>query len=198
MLSPTRSGRPRSAAATKAVLTTALELAHIGGIQHVTIERIAQHANVAKSTIYRRWPNASAVVMDAFLQDIESSIIYQPTTSTPETVKQTIQSLINALSGKRGKLLRYLIGVAQRNEELQKAFIQQWIEPRRQLGIKVLNQAINRGELHSSSDPELILDMLYGALYYRMIISFTHPDSSFVNQLVDRVFHGLYQKHADK
>ncbi|MEQ9885611.1 TetR/AcrR family transcriptional regulator [Pectobacterium zantedeschiae] len=187
----TRSGRPRSNQVTTTVLKAALNLAKTGGISYATIERISQCTGVAKSTIYRRWPNASAIVMDAFLQDIGPLILYEKYSSITDTVRTTLYSLVDALTGERGELLRHLLGLAQFETELQEAFLQRWIMPRRQLGLRALKQAIESKDLSPKTDPELILDMLYGAIYYRLVVSFEQPDTQFMDNLVDRVFHGL-------
>ena len=57
-------------------MRAALELAFEGGIQHATVERISTVSGVAKSTIYRRWPNAAAIVMDAFFEEVGPTIAY--------------------------------------------------------------------------------------------------------------------------
>src|SRR5690606_6576271 len=53
-------GRPRDQKATGRIQAVALDLAYSGGIGNATVERIAEHAGVSKTTIYRRWPNAVA------------------------------------------------------------------------------------------------------------------------------------------
>ena len=75
-VSSPRPGRPRSTSAAPKVMRAALELAFEGGIQHATVERISTVSGVAKSTIYRRWPNAAAIVMDAFFEEVGPTIAY--------------------------------------------------------------------------------------------------------------------------
>jgi len=38
------------------------------------MEGIADEAHVARTTIYRRWPNKAAVIMDAFLAEVGPEI----------------------------------------------------------------------------------------------------------------------------
>jgi AcrR family transcriptional regulator len=40
------------------------------------MEAIADEANLARSTIYRRWPNKAAVIMDAFLAGVGPDIAF--------------------------------------------------------------------------------------------------------------------------
>src|SRR2546423_14526848 len=58
-------GRPRSKQARRAVLTAATDIVRERGYAALTIEGIAARAGVAKTTIYRSWPNRAAVIMEA-------------------------------------------------------------------------------------------------------------------------------------
>ena len=59
-----RRGRPRSAAAQEKILAATAELLSEGGFQAVTMEAVAARAGVAKTTLYRWWPNRAAVALD--------------------------------------------------------------------------------------------------------------------------------------
>src|SRR5438105_3885308 len=61
-----RPGRPRSEAAEKAILEAVIDL-FIEGEPYGTlsVEQIAARAGVGKATLYRRWPNKEALVIDA-------------------------------------------------------------------------------------------------------------------------------------
>src|SRR5437764_14075432 len=59
-------GRPRSERADKAIVDATLDLlAEEGGVTGVSIEAVAARAGVGKTTIYRRWPNKEALIIDA-------------------------------------------------------------------------------------------------------------------------------------
>ena len=55
---------------TAAILRAALELGEDLGFEGLTVEGIAARSGIAKTTIYRRWANVGAIVMDAFLADV--------------------------------------------------------------------------------------------------------------------------------
>lgn len=184
-------GRPRDQNATGRIQAVALDLAYAGGIGNATVERIAEHAGVSKATIYRRWPNAAAIVLDGFLHEIGPLIVYDEKQSIVGTVKSNIRHLVTALKGRRGDLLRHLVGAAQTDTELRDAFLRQLIVPRRQQARDAFERAIARHDLRAEADVEITLDLLYGAVYYRLFVSFTPFHAGFVDEIVDRVFHGL-------
>jgi AcrR family transcriptional regulator len=59
-------GQKRGNRVRQLILETAIELVFEVGFPLVSVESIAARSGVAKTTIYRRWPNKAAVVMDAF------------------------------------------------------------------------------------------------------------------------------------
>ncbi len=184
-------GRPRDLRATRLIQAVALELAYAGGIGNATVERIAEEAGVAKTTIYRRWPNAAAIVMAGFLEEIGPLVTYEGRRSIVATVKSNIRHLVRAMQGRRGDLLRHLVGAVQTSEELKEAFLGQLIMPRREEARAAFQRAIAAGELAPHTDVDIILDLLYGAVYYRLFVSFTPFHPRFVDEIVDRAFHGL-------
>lgn len=183
-------GRPRSEDATEAVRKAALELAHEGGMANTTIEGIARKSGVAKTTIYRRWPNASAIVMDAFLHEMSPLIAYRRRPTLRQTLAFTLKQLVVALQGQRGVLLKSLLGAAQTNPELQLAFQNHWIGPRREQAMSVLVEARSSGELAPHVDADLLIDSLYGAVYYRLMIPYAELSEDFVDRLVEQIFSG--------
>src|SRR6202522_3020848 len=63
-------GRPRDKQVTERILKAALELGEESGFDGLTAEGVAARAEVGKMTIYRRWPNVWAVVVDAILAEV--------------------------------------------------------------------------------------------------------------------------------
>lgn len=178
-----KKGRSRSVTATLAVQAAALSLARDIGPERVTIERIATASGVAKTTIYRRWPNAAAVIMDAFLSDIQSAIAYRKGATLQETLCNALGDFARALVPSRRDLLRHLVGAAQSDDELARAFWDKWIGPRREAGQETMKAfGVSREEA------SLALDLLYGAFYYRLLIPYAEIDDAWISSVVSRIF----------
>lgn len=183
-------GRPRSTDATLAVRTAALELAYEGGVHFATIERIAERCGVAKTTIYRRWPNAASIVMDAFLEEISPKITYRMEDRVEDTFAAAVRHLVTALKGRRGDLLRHLLGAAQADPQLQAAFWDNWIGPRRQQAMAVIADAQERGQLPKTLDADALVDTIFGAVYYRLMIPYKDLSAAYAESMVRQVFDG--------
>src|SRR5277367_995404 len=71
-------GQRRGEQVRRLILETAIELVFDAGFRSVSVESIAAKAGVAKTTVYRRWPNKAAVVMDAFMMRVGSGTLFPP------------------------------------------------------------------------------------------------------------------------
>ena len=61
-MTPSR-GRPRSEERRDAVLKAAMELMQEDDLRRASVDRIAQRSGVSKATIYKWWPNRTAVAI---------------------------------------------------------------------------------------------------------------------------------------
>ena len=193
---PATAGRPRSDDATRAVRAVALALAYESGPASATVERIADRSGVAKSSIYRRWPNAASVVMDAFLAELDPKIRYRRKSCVEDTFADSVLQLVAALKGPRGDLLRHLLGTAQSDPKLRQAFLDNWIAPRRAQAMAVIADAQASGELAPNIDSDVLVDTIYGAVYYRLMIPYRELSALYVRRLVNQVFEGAKGRRA--
>ena len=178
---------------TDAILSAALELGEELGFEGLTVEGIAARSGIAKTTIYRRWPNVGALVMDAFLSDVTLLAPIQTGATARESFAASMRLLARAYRGRLGKILRPLLGLAQRDETLREAVRTRWVEPRRQVARDIIRRGMESGELRAGLDPDVVLDALYGPFYHRLLVPYKNGvlSDTFVDTLVDTVFRGL-------
>ena len=184
-------GRPRSEEARSAIFRSTLELLEETGFAELTIEAVAARAGVGKTTIYRWWPTKAVLVADAFKSSVLPETRFPDTGSLREDLRTQMQRLAIIFRGPRGRILRSLIGGGQSDPELIAAFRSRWLLPRRIEAIEVVQRAIDRGELPSHLDPNMLLDALYGPLYFRMLVGHGPLSAAFVNHVCDAVMGGL-------
>ena len=184
-------GRPRSERAHRAILQAANELLESEGFAAVTVEAIAERAGVSKATIYRWWPNRAAVVMDGFLSIVSSEVPFPHTGHAREDIRIHMRRLAEAFSGKIGRTVAALIAEGQSDPELAEALRSRWLSVRRAEAREILELGIERGELREDIDPEVAVDVLYGPIYYRMLVGHAPLDDDFADALADHVFAGL-------
>lgn len=184
-------GRPRSNQAHQAILAAALEEVFAVGFRALSIEAIAARAGVGKATIYRRWPNKAAVVMDAFLAEVGPGTGYPPAPRALDRIKIQMEAQSKAFRSKYGALVKSLLGEAQFDPDLSEAFRERWVMPRRRLAREVLEQAIQQGDLRENIDIDNAIDMLYGPIYYRLQIQTGPVTEKYVDGIFAQVIEGL-------
>jgi AcrR family transcriptional regulator len=180
----------RGEQATELVFQAALDLADRFGLEAVTIEGLASHLGIAKTTIYRRWPNVSTLLTDAILSEVTKMAPLRELGTVRETFEASMKRLVALYTSSRGAVLRSLIGRAQQDEKLVKQIEDRWVEPRREIARGFLRNAASRGEIAPDSDPDVILDCLYGPIYHRLLVPYRNSvmNDLFVDRVLDTVF----------
>jgi AcrR family transcriptional regulator len=164
-------------------------LAH--GFRALTVESISAKTGIAKTSIYRRWPNKAAMVMEAFLCKIGPGIEFPRKASYVESIRLQMLALAKAFRGPFGPIIKALLGEAQFDAELAEAFRTRWIAPRRATAKEVIRSAIRNKELRSEVDVDQALDALYGGLYYRLMIGSGPLSDAYVRDIFSAVMNGL-------
>ncbi len=183
-------GRPRSKKARQRILAAAIELLEQGGLAAVTMEAIAKHAEVGKPTIYRYWANAQAVVMTALMEaQPEVPEVPEVADSGPSLrrLRQHVKATLAVFATRRGRSTAILIAAADATTEVAKAFRNHVILKSRSDGKDLLDQAVVEGALSPELDTELAADLLYGPIFFRMLLGHQPLDPSMGDALVDHL-----------
>jgi AcrR family transcriptional regulator len=174
------SGRPRSQIAHDAILKVAFHLVSKRGFRAVSVDQIAAKAGVGKMTIYRHWPNKAALVMDSLLVTIGSETAFPESESAVESLRRQLSLQAAFFRSSRGNLIRSLVAEAQSDSELASAFRERWLRPRREDVRQIMVAAIAEGSLRRDLDVNTAIDLLYGSLYYRLLLGSGSLDESFL------------------
>jgi len=194
LMQQTRKGRPRSEQRHNAILQTAIDLVLELGFRAVSIESIAAKAGVAKTTIYRRWPNKAAVVMDAFMLRFGSGTQFPTAKKVTGSVRLQMRSMARAFRSKDGAVVKALLAEAQFDAELATAFRERWTLPRRKMALAVFQKAISQGELRSDINLEATIDLLYAPMYYRLQMGTGSLSDAYIDEIFDQGTEGLLQR----
>jgi AcrR family transcriptional regulator len=167
-------------------LGAALDLVAERGIAGATIEAISARSGVAKTTVYRQWPNQAALVLDAF-----RSVTPDPPLPDTGTLRGDLLVLVAGLAealgrGRSAVLMAALIDAAQRDPDFARLHAEESLR-RRQAVLAVLGRGVERGELAADSDPESLVDRLAGPVFHRRFITGLPLDRDFGERLVDAV-----------
>jgi AcrR family transcriptional regulator len=186
-----RRGRPRSPAARARVLQAARALVAVQGPGAVTIEALAARSGVSKPTIYRTWPNAHAVVMAALMASAAAPDATRPHGPTLTALRRQLRDIAGTFASRTGRSVTQMLASADPDTELSKAFRHHFILARREEGRRMLAAAVANGELRRDLDLDVTLDLLYGPIFFRILVGHATADERFCERLLDQLIGGL-------
>ncbi|WP_406268952.1 TetR/AcrR family transcriptional regulator [Nocardia sp. NBC_00881] len=179
-------GRPRSERSRRAVLTAARELLTDRGLPGLSVDDIAAHAGVSKNTIYRWWPTKAAVLMDAFTDAVADKIEAPANGDALTRLRTQVRRVAQLMSEPDARRpFVALVAAAQHDPEIAAALRERFIAGRRAEASALIATAIEHGQLRGDLDPDLIIDLVYGALYYRLLVSGATVDPLYADRLID-------------
>jgi AcrR family transcriptional regulator len=185
-------GRPRSARADEAIVEAVLELLAEGHtVDALSIEAVATRAGVGKATIYRRWPNKEALIVDAVVA-MKGPVPPIGGESVREDLVTLVAGARKASSQRAGKVTMCLLPELHRNQQMFERY-QEVVAPRRQAMRQVLERGIETGEVRADVDVELALLMLSGPMLAQSMLRW-NPDVDMANlaeRLVDTLLAGI-------
>jgi AcrR family transcriptional regulator len=178
---------PRVVLSRERVLTATLDLLTEAGLGELTIDDVSRRSGVAKTTIYRHWPNRTALVIDACLRMDDGEQPPPDTGSLEGDVNAFLKRLAELLATARwSSILPSIVDAAEHEPTF--ADIHSTIQRRHAAPLRAaLERAVARGEIQSSADLSAIVAALVGPLYYRRWFSREPIEDTFVDLLVRAV-----------
>lgn len=168
------------------VLRAALEVLADKGLPGLTMEAVARRAGASKATLYRHWASPAAMLVDAM--DSMSRVLPVPTTGGLRTDLLELLGRLQAhvITQPYPRLMAAFMDAAERDPALWDLHAQ--LTQRRREPIRhVLAEAIQRGDIPSDTDLEVVLDLLIGPTFYRRFVAHgTFPDD-YAASVVDHV-----------
>ena len=184
-------GRPRSEDSHGAILDAVLALLEGEGYRALTIESVARQAGVGKQTIYRWWKSKAELVLEAYANHAASKLPLPDKGSLRADLEWFFCSAFKRLTDISGPTMRGLMADAVYDPEFLEILREVLIAKRRAALSQVLERGRARGELKPDADLEVMIDLLYGALWYRLLLQHAKLDSRFAKQLVGSVLDGF-------
>jgi AcrR family transcriptional regulator len=170
-------GRPRSVEADQAILHATLRMLGTQGVAGTTIEGVAADAGVGKTTIYRRWPTKTDLILAAI-----SDLV--PTGDPPDTGSMAGDMAALAETQQRRLADSGLAGIVPRvlaesmsDPELHQDFVDRVVNPFRELLRLFIERGIERGELRPDLEVEPLVDLLHSIPIYKILMSRGDPAS---------------------
>lgn len=181
---------PRVARTKAHVLAVAGELIAEEGREGFSIDAVARRSGVARTTIYRHWPDLCALVHDTF-RAMGHGL---PSQADTGSVRDDLVALYTSLAVGftqtcAGRALPAMLDMTQREPSMREVH-RDFVAERRQPSLDAIRRGLERGELPADLDAERLVDRLAGPVFYRHLVVQEPYTGGDVERLVDDVLGG--------
>jgi AcrR family transcriptional regulator len=153
-----RPGRRRDPACDDAIHAATLAEFVEHGYAGLSVEGVAARAGVAKATIYRRYPNKAALVVDAVRVGACIDDHLPDSGDLRADLTSILRRMVERFRGPDGAVLVAFAAERVRHPELAAEFERSVIGNKRRHVRELLQAAIDRGQLPADTDTELIAE----------------------------------------
>jgi AcrR family transcriptional regulator len=178
-----RRGRPRSERARRAVLDAVMALAAEHDASAITMDAIARRAGVSKDTLYRWWRSRTEVVLEALAERGQETIAVPDRGSLEADLGAFLRATAASATATTQRLLRLVASEAAHERDTATLVRERFVDVRRGALRELLARGAARGELDGARI-ELMIDLIYGSLWYRVVFAVGPIDDAWADGIV--------------
>jgi len=172
------------------VLRCAADLLTEVGYDKMTVEEVASRAGVHKTTVYRRWLTKPELVADASSAHSADAVPIPDTGSLLEDLRLLAREVAANIGSEGGaRRSRSIVAAAATSEELTTTMQAFWAD-RLTSSAVIVERAIDRGELPSTTDANLIVEAVIGPLWVRLLLTGEPINDDLADRIADLITAG--------
>jgi AcrR family transcriptional regulator len=160
-------------------------------VRDLSMEAVAKRAGVGKPTLYKWWPSKAALIFAMFHERMVGKLEAPTATSAEEAIRAKVRHLIREFNGLFGKVMAELIAEGQSDPAVLQELYDSHIGLRRALTIADIERGKGAGEFTRDTDPELLVDAIFGPMYYRLLLGLMPLTEKYADDLIHQVLRGL-------
>jgi AcrR family transcriptional regulator len=179
-------GRPRSEQARRAILDTALRLTLRDGYQALTIKGVAEEAGVGRQTIYRWWTTKATLVLEAIRELAERAGRPALTGDAERDLRAFLRATFR-LAAVVGPAISGMMAESTHDPEFAEVLQNGLLAPRRAIVREILAAGQQAGTFGRGASLELVVDLVWGTMWYRILSGHAPVDERLAEELADAV-----------
>jgi AcrR family transcriptional regulator len=187
--------QPRGPVFVQNVLEAALTHLADVGFERFSIPRVAELAGVNKTSVYRRWPGNTELIQEALRSVVSQGDEPTNTGTLRGDLVALAKTVAVFMQSHRGTAVIRILLTEGANPDMRALGEMTYRNVASQAPGKVIQRAVERGELARDADPSLLLFALAGAILHRVFVERREASDAFVGQIVDLVLDGALAKN---
>jgi AcrR family transcriptional regulator len=168
------------------VLAVVRRLLRSEGPGAVTFGRVSRESGVSRTTLYRHWSGPSELLAEAWSRVVPPNTVTHSSDLRADLIElfRGVRDVAESATMRRS--LPALLAAAQDDPVIADLHAR-FVRDRRQPIVDRLLDARGAGDLSPDADPDLLVDLLSGPLFYRQLLRHEHTTDDRIAALVDAV-----------
>lgn len=162
-------GRPVSERSRAAAVAAATALLDERGWSGFSVDEVARRSGVGKATVYRHWPDGFALAVEAWGALVDEVVPTLPGEDVLAALRDQMVRLGRFYRSPHGRTAAELIAGGVLREAGAALVNERFFGNRRRATLDLLRSAVVRGELRDDLDPDLMIDLLFGPIVFRLV-----------------------------
>jgi AcrR family transcriptional regulator len=180
---PQRRPGGRTAEISNRINNAVLEILAEEGVEACTFATVAAHARIERSTLYRRYSDRWAMMIDAVIEKTGVDLVPDDSGNFAEDLRSVLLRLVEILETKLGVAIFAALGALHSTSDVARTYFD---ERMKQLQ-PMFDRAVDRGELRDDIDPEEVFTFASGAVWFRRFVASRPVTSDFIDRVTDSV-----------
>lgn len=185
-------GARRNPDSADAILEAAEAVLLESGYRGFSIEAVARRARAGKPTIYRWWPSKAALLLDVY-QRQKRDVVFPDNGPLEDDLLAFLKSLLAQWRDTpTGEIFRSIVAESQSDRESGAALAAYAAERRKNTG-RIVQRAIDRGEISDSTDPIIVADLVSSYAWTHLLTGRLDEDEATLKKAMETVVRGLHR-----
>ncbi|MEU3659412.1 TetR/AcrR family transcriptional regulator [Streptomyces sp. NPDC032940] len=165
-----------------------LDLLREVGYDALTMDAVAARTRSSKATLYRQWGGKPELVVTAMRHNKPGDIADVDTGTLRGDLHALMEREDDCTMAQNAALMRGVAMALHQNPDLRQAFREQLVEPEMAEFRRLLQRAIDRGEIRADCPAlDFLVPMLAGAFATRTLLEDQPPTRAFLTSYIDAV-----------
>lgn len=184
-------GRPVSVQSRQAVLSAAAQLLDERGFHGFTVDEVARRSGVSKATIYKHWTSGFDIAVNAYGENVTDAVPVTDTGDVIHDLTSQIRRLAEFYASPRGRVVAQLLAAGTGQADGPELLREKFFARRRDATRALIEHGKASGQLRSDLDPDLVIDMLFGAVAFRLFNGIEPLDADTATALADMALRAI-------
>ncbi len=184
-------GRPVSLKSRQAVLTAAAQLLDERGFHGFTVDEVARRSGVSKSTIYKHWTSGFDIAVNAYGDSVTDAVPVTATGDVIHDLTSQLRRLAEFYASPRGRVVAQLLAAGTSQADGSALLREKFFAKRRDATHALIEHGQASGQLRPDLDPQLVIDMLFGPIVFRLFNGVEPLNADMATALADMALRAI-------